>query len=114
MNTKSNILYGGFEGSDKEICQNAESLGEAILNKLRDADRKIILVQLFCFKFNFILIIIQLYFVCYRLMELMAKKSAPGNYSQEQSVWQNIYKKIITSNRVMLFQFAVKTGLNLQ
>lgn len=111
MSMKNNILYGGYVGSDKEICQNAQSLGEAILNKLREADQKIILVKCLLLSwfrnFNYIL------FISCRLMVLMEKKSVHGTYSQKQYVWQNIYKKILASNQVMLFQFAVKIALNL-
>lgn len=46
----NNILYGGYEGGENEICQNAKSLGEALLNKLRAADRKIILVKMVIFE----------------------------------------------------------------
>ncbi|XP_031635467.1 4-coumarate--CoA ligase 1-like [Contarinia nasturtii] len=41
----NNILYGGYEGSEEEIYQGARSLGEALLNKLRAAGQRIILVD---------------------------------------------------------------------
>lgn len=40
-----NVLYGGFEGSDAEICQNVQSLGEGLLNTLRAVGRKVVLVR---------------------------------------------------------------------
>lgn len=48
MSSTSNILYGGYEGSDCEICENSQSLGEVILNKFRALDDKIVLVYCDC------------------------------------------------------------------
>lgn len=38
-------MYGGYEGSDREVSQNADSLGEALFNKLRASGKKIVLVK---------------------------------------------------------------------
>lgn len=40
-----NILYGGFEGTDAEICENCESLGELLLKRLREAGPNTVLVR---------------------------------------------------------------------
>lgn len=40
----SRILYGGFEGKDDEICENATSLGELLLRKFSEAGDKVLLV----------------------------------------------------------------------
>lgn len=39
-----NILYGGSEGIDSEICENCKSLGEFLLKKFQEADDNILLV----------------------------------------------------------------------
>lgn len=44
MSSLRNILYGGDLGSDKEICGNAESLGEALYKRLQADGKKIVLV----------------------------------------------------------------------
>lgn len=44
MSGNKNILYGGFEGSDEEICLNSRSLGEALLNSLNRAGQRIVMV----------------------------------------------------------------------
>lgn len=44
MSSLRNILYGGDLGSDKEICGNAESLGEALYKRLHADGKKIVLV----------------------------------------------------------------------
>lgn len=40
-----NILYGGYEGSDTEICENCESLGELLVKRLRAAGENTVLVR---------------------------------------------------------------------
>lgn len=45
----NNILYGGYEGPDDEVCLNAQSLGEALLNKLRASGDRIVLVNFHTF-----------------------------------------------------------------
>lgn len=51
----SNILYGGFEGSEEEVCEGTKSLGEALVNKLRTAGQKIVLVsRCFCIQHQFV------------------------------------------------------------
>lgn len=46
MNDSANILYGGFEGTDNEICENKRSMGEFILNKFQEAENKVLLVRM--------------------------------------------------------------------
>lgn len=46
MSAKSNILYGGFEGSEAEICENTCSLGELLRKKLQSFDSKVLLVMI--------------------------------------------------------------------
>lgn len=41
----TNILYGGYEGSDAEICENCESLGELLIKRLRIAGHNTVLVR---------------------------------------------------------------------
>ncbi|XP_031619823.1 luciferin 4-monooxygenase-like [Contarinia nasturtii] len=41
----NNILYGGYEGSEEDVCEGAKSLGEALLNKLRAAGQRIVLID---------------------------------------------------------------------
>lgn len=38
------VLYGGYDGSHEDICHNAESIGEALFNKLRSKGETIVLV----------------------------------------------------------------------
>lgn len=45
MSTIKNILYGGFEGSDEEVCFNSKSLGEALYSNLHAAGHRIVLVD---------------------------------------------------------------------
>lgn len=47
MSAMANILYGGYEGTDAEVCLNAQSLGEALLNKLKASGNRIVLVNWF-------------------------------------------------------------------
>lgn len=46
MNKNENIMYGGFEGSESEICENSRSLGELVLRKFQENSSKVILVCL--------------------------------------------------------------------
>lgn len=47
-----NVLFGGDDGTDEEICHNARSMGEALANKLRFKGESIVLVTcVFCFVF---------------------------------------------------------------
>lgn len=41
----NNILYGGYEGSDTDITENVQSLGEMLVRKLNAAGRKVVLVK---------------------------------------------------------------------
>lgn len=45
MANEKNILYGGDLGSDSEICENANSLGEFVLKRFQDGGDKVILVR---------------------------------------------------------------------
>lgn len=46
MNDQSkNILYGGFEGTDEEICENKSSLGEFVMSTLQKSGDDILLVS---------------------------------------------------------------------
>lgn len=45
MANEKNILYGGDLGSDSDICENANSLGEFVLKKFQDGGDKVILVR---------------------------------------------------------------------
>lgn len=46
MNDQSkNILYGGFEGTDEEICENKRSLGEFVMSTLQKSEDDILLVS---------------------------------------------------------------------
>lgn len=47
-----NIVYGGDDGTDQEICHNARSMGEAMINKLRSKGESIVLVTIFYFILN--------------------------------------------------------------
>lgn len=40
-----NLLYGGYEGTDLEICENCESLGELLVKRLRNAGPNTVLVR---------------------------------------------------------------------
>lgn len=46
MSVSKNILYGGYVGTDEEICLHAKSLGEALLNSLKTAGQRTVLVNL--------------------------------------------------------------------
>lgn len=43
------ILYGEFEGTDEQICENTKSLGEFLLKKLQEHGDHILLVIIFPF-----------------------------------------------------------------
>lgn len=46
----SHILYGGFEGTDREVCDNTSSFGEFMQKNLIQSGSKVILVNiLHCF-----------------------------------------------------------------
>lgn len=45
ISTMNNILYGGYEGSDKEITENVQSLGEMLFKKLNTAGQSVVLVK---------------------------------------------------------------------
>lgn len=45
MCASKNILYGGYEGPDEEVCLNTQSLGEALINSLRANGHRIVLVK---------------------------------------------------------------------
>lgn len=69
------VLFGGLLGTDKEICLNSKSLGEALLNVLDWAAQRIVLVNfLLVFSDSFSLDLLFILILC-RLMESMAKKS---------------------------------------
>lgn len=44
MSGTENILYGGYEGSDEEICLNTKSLGEALMNSFNSSGERTVLV----------------------------------------------------------------------
>lgn len=41
----NSTLYGGFEGTFEEICENKRSLGEFLLNRYDEIGHKVILVS---------------------------------------------------------------------
>lgn len=45
VETMQNILYGGYEGSDAEICENCESLGELVIKRLQTAGQRTVVVR---------------------------------------------------------------------
>lgn len=45
MVLEKNVLYGGFEGTDEEICLHCQSLGEGLLRSLNQAANRIVLVN---------------------------------------------------------------------
>lgn len=45
METDQLILYGGFEGTPKQICENKQSLGELLLSRCDEIGEKVILVS---------------------------------------------------------------------
>lgn len=57
IKTMENVLYGGYEGSDAEICENCESLGELLVKKLRLAGKDTVLVRQLSIQRTFFIII---------------------------------------------------------
>lgn len=43
--TDANILYGGYEGNQHDICGNARSFGEFLLQKLKEAGNFVLFVS---------------------------------------------------------------------
>lgn len=105
--TMKNILYGGYEGSDTEICENCESLGELLVKRLRAAGENTVLVRQgieSTFTDRTILIFFSSFFcdfVLDRLMELLVLKSVAMRFSRNPYIWPNIFKLHLASVWVM-------------
>lgn len=54
MDPSSKILYGGFEGTTADVCENTKSLGEFILKKFEEIGNKILLVNYLSFSISLV------------------------------------------------------------
>lgn len=85
-----NILYGGYEGSDTEICENCESLGELLIKRFRTAGEDIILVRHKIRKNAYSLLMS--FCVVDRWMESLVSKLVAMHSFQNPFIWRSTLK----------------------